>query len=62
MTRTDSRPIPPAERPLWVHFFDIRSESDIDDELMDLLREARAVGDQEHLRRRARVVAGPLSG
>jgi hypothetical protein len=46
----------------WVHFFDIRAESDIDDELMTLLREARAVGDQEHLRRRARVVADPPSG
>jgi hypothetical protein len=37
----------------WVHFFEIRSEGDIDAELIDLLREARAVGDQDHLRRRA---------
>lgn len=46
----------------WVHFFEIRSESDIDDELMAFLREARAVGDQEHLRRRAQVIADPPSG
>jgi hypothetical protein len=31
----------------WLHYFDIRDESDIDDELMALLAEARKVGDQE---------------
>jgi hypothetical protein len=31
----------------WGHYFEIRDESDIDDELMALAREARAVGDQE---------------
>ena len=31
----------------WGHYFEIRDESDIDEELMTLAREARAVGDQE---------------
>jgi hypothetical protein len=31
----------------WGHYFEIRDESDIDDELMALAREARRVGDQE---------------
>jgi hypothetical protein len=31
----------------WSHFFEIRDESDIDDELLELAREARRVGDQE---------------
>lgn len=30
----------------WVYSFDIRDESDIDEELLTLLRESRAVGDQ----------------
>jgi hypothetical protein len=30
----------------WGHHFEIRDESDIDDELMALVREARLVGDQ----------------
>jgi hypothetical protein len=32
----------------WLHYFDIRDESDIDEELMTLVREARTVGDQEY--------------
>jgi hypothetical protein len=36
----------------WVYTIDLRDESEIDAELMTLLREARAVGDQEHLRGR----------
>ena len=31
----------------WGHYFEIRDESDIDEELMTLAREARAVGDQK---------------
>lgn len=31
----------------WGHTFEIRDERDIDDELLDLAREARKVGDQE---------------
>jgi hypothetical protein len=31
----------------WGHTFEIRDESDIDEELMALAREARRVGDQE---------------
>ena len=31
----------------WGHYFAIRDEADIDDELVSLLREARKVGDQE---------------
>jgi hypothetical protein len=31
----------------WGHYFDIRDERDIDDELLALAREARRVGDQE---------------
>ncbi|MGH2356681.1 MAG: DUF5655 domain-containing protein [Candidatus Limnocylindria bacterium] len=30
----------------WLYYFDIRDESDIDDELLALLRESRTVGDQ----------------
>lgn len=30
----------------WLYYFDIRDESDIDDELLTLLRESRTVGDQ----------------
>jgi hypothetical protein len=37
----------------FVHFLEIRREADIDEELITWLREARAVGDQEHLRRGA---------
>jgi hypothetical protein len=32
-----------------VHVFEIRSVDDIDEVLMELLREGRAVGDQKHL-------------
>ena len=31
----------------WGQYFEIHDESDIDEELMALAREARAVGDQE---------------
>ncbi len=41
----------------WVSTIDLRDESEIDAELMSLLREARAVGDQEHLRGRSREVS-----
>jgi hypothetical protein len=33
----------------FVHTFEIRSPDDIDEELLELLREGRAVGDQKHL-------------
>ena len=33
----------------FVHVFEIRSRDDIDAELLALLREGRAVGDQMHL-------------
>jgi uncharacterized protein DUF5655 len=33
----------------FVHVFEIRSREDIDEELLVLLREGRAVGDQTHL-------------
>jgi hypothetical protein len=33
----------------FVHVFEIRSADDIDEELLELLREGRAVGDQKHL-------------
>jgi Domain of unknown function (DUF5655) len=41
----------------WVYTIDLRNESEIDAELMTLLREARAVGDQKHLRGRVREVS-----
>ena len=41
----------------WVYTIDLRDEAEIDGELMTLLREARAVGDQEHLRGRSREVS-----
>jgi hypothetical protein len=41
----------------WVYTIDLRDESEIDAELMTLLREARAVGDQAHLQGRRREVS-----
>ena len=38
--------IPPNN---WVYLFEIRHETDIDDDIRAFLREARAVGDQEHV-------------
>jgi Domain of unknown function (DUF5655) len=32
----------------WLHHFEIHDESEIDDDLMALVREARSVGDQEY--------------
>jgi hypothetical protein len=37
--------IPPGN---WVHDVDVRACSDLDEELLGWLREARAIGDQEH--------------
>ena len=34
---------------IWLYHFPIRDESDIDDEMMAWMAEARLVGDQEHL-------------
>lgn len=43
--------IPPNN---YIHYFDIRDPADLqDEEIQALLREAKAVGDQEHLRGRS---------
>jgi hypothetical protein len=43
--------IPPGN---YVHFFRIRSEADLDDAFAALVREAYAIGRQEHLGKRGR--------
>jgi hypothetical protein len=43
--------IPPDN---WIHYLEVRVPSDIDEEVRELIRESRAIGDQEHLRDRER--------